>query len=112
MRILSPTWRAPSPNVTADAASLCFKSGNATILRGGKEALNSNRVIAEIMVEAARRQLPSFPTHAIQVVQTTEREAIKALLSLTQYIDLCMPRGGEGLIRAVTECSKVPVIKH
>src|SRR5207248_136257 len=100
------------PNVTADAASLCFKSGNATILRGGKEALNSNRVIAEIMVEAARRQLPSFPTDAIQVVQTTEREAIKELLSLTQFVDLCMPRGGEGLIRAVTECSKVPVIKH
>src|SRR5204863_2541020 len=79
---------------------------------GGKEALNSNRVIAEIMVEAARRQLPSFPTDAIQVVQTTEREAIKELLSLTQFVDLCMPRGGEGLIRAVTECSKVPVIKH
>ena len=98
--------------MTADAASLCFKSGNATILRGGKEALNSNRVIAEIMVEAARRQLPSFPTDAIQVVQTTEREAIKELLSLTQFVDLCMPRGGEGLIRAVTECSKVPVIKH
>ena len=100
------------PNVTADAASLCFKSGNATILRGGKEALNSNRVIAEIMVEAARQNLPRFPTHAIQVVATTDREAIKELLSLTQYVDLCMPRGGEGLIRAVTECSKVPVIKH
>jgi len=100
------------PNVTADAASLCLKSGNATILRGGKEALNSNRVIAEIMVEAARRVLPKFPVHAIQVVQTTDRDAIKELLSLTQYVDLCMPRGGEGLIRAVTECSKVPVIKH
>jgi glutamate-5-semialdehyde dehydrogenase len=100
------------PNVTADAASLCLKSGNATILRGGKEALNSNRVIAEIMVEAARHVLPKFPMHAIQVVQTTDRDAIKELLSLTQYVDLCMPRGGEGLIRAVTECSKVPVIKH
>jgi len=100
------------PNVTADAASLCFKSGNATILRGGKEAIHSNRLIATIMVEAARARLPSFPEHAIQLVQTTDREAIKELLSLTQYIDLCMPRGGEGLIRAVTECSKVPVIKH
>jgi glutamate-5-semialdehyde dehydrogenase len=100
------------PNVTADAASLCFKSGNATILRGGKEALHSNRTIAGIMVEAARRQLPAFPQHAIQVVATPDREAIKALLSLTQYVDLCMPRGGEGLIRAVAECSKVPVIKH
>ena len=100
------------PNVTADAAGLCFKSGNAAILRGGKEALNSNRVIAEIMIEAARRRLPSFPADAIQVVPTTDREAIKELLSLTQYVDLCLPRGGEGLIRAVAECSKVPVIKH
>jgi glutamate-5-semialdehyde dehydrogenase len=74
--------------------------------------LNSNRVIAEIMVEAAQRAVGRFPAHAIQVVSTTDRDAIKELLSLTQYIDLCMPRGGEGLIRAVTECSKVPVIKH
>ncbi len=100
------------PNVTADAASLCFKSGNATILRGGKEAIHSNQAIARVMLTAARQQFPNFPEHAIQVVQTTEREAIKELLALTQYIDLCMPRGGEGLIRAVAECSKVPVIKH
>ena len=100
------------PNVTADAASLCFKSGNATILRGGKEALNSNQIIARIMIEAGKQTLPAFPEHAIQVVPTTDREAIKELLSLTQYVDLCMPRGGEGLIRAVAECSKVPVIKH
>ncbi|MFM8469296.1 MAG: glutamate-5-semialdehyde dehydrogenase [Limisphaerales bacterium] len=101
------------PNVTADAASLCFKTGNATILRGGKEALNSNTVIAETMVAAGRTALGErFPAHAIQVVPTTDREAIPALLSLTQYVDLCMPRGGEGLIRAVAECSKVPVIKH
>src|SRR5437867_9091766 len=100
------------PNVTADAAGLCLKSGNATILRGGKEALNSNRVIAEIMVEAAQQEVGNFPRHAIQVVPTTDREAIRALLALTQYIDLCMPGGGEGLIRAVAECSKVPVLKH
>jgi glutamate-5-semialdehyde dehydrogenase len=100
------------PNVTADAASLCFKSGNATILRGGKEAMNSNQAIARIMIEAGRRTTASFPEHAIQVVATTDREAIRELLSLTQYVDLCMPRGGEGLIRAVAECSKVPVIKH
>ena len=101
------------PNVTADAASLCFKTGNATLLRGGKEALNSNTVIAETMVAAGRAALGErFPAHAIQVVPTTDRAAIPALLSLTQYVDLCMPRGGEGLIRAVTECSKVPVIKH
>src|SRR3989475_1230315 len=100
------------PNVTADAAGLCLKSGNATILRGGKEALNSNRVIAEIMVEAAQQEAGNFPPHAVQVVPTTDREAIRELLGLTEYIDLCMPRGGEGLIRAVAECSKVPVLKH
>ena len=100
------------PNVTADAASLCFKSGNATILRGGKEAIHSNQIIARTMVAAARAALPKFPEHAIQVVPTTDREAIRELLSLTNLVDLCMPRGGEGLIRAVTECSKVPVIKH
>ncbi len=100
------------PNVTADAASLCFKSGNATILRGGKEALNSNQIIAKTMIDAAKIAHRGFPEHGIQVVPTADREAIPALLSLTQYIDLCMPRGGESLIRAVTDCSKVPVIKH
>ena len=100
------------PNVTADAASLCFKSGNATILRGGREAMQSNQFIARTMIDAGKTALAHFPEHAIQVVSTTDREAIPALLSLTQYIDLCMPRGGEGLIRAVADCSKVPVIKH
>ena len=100
------------PNVTADAAGLCFKSGNATILRGGKEAIFSNQAIAEAMISAAKLALDCFPTHAIQVVPTTDREAIKELLALTQFIDLCIPRGGEGLIRAVMECSRVPVIKH
>ena len=100
------------PNVTADAASLCFKTGNATILRGGKEAIHSNTIISQVMVSAACARLATFPTHAIQVVKTTNREAIRELLSLTQFVDLCMPRGGEGLIRAVTQCSKVPVIKH
>jgi glutamate-5-semialdehyde dehydrogenase len=100
------------PNVTADAASLCFKSGNAVILRGGKEALRSNQTIARLLIVAGKSALAKFPEHAIQVVPTTDREAIKELLSLTQYVDLCMPRGGEGLIRAVAECSKVPVIKH
>jgi glutamate-5-semialdehyde dehydrogenase len=107
------------PNVTADAASLCFKSGNATILRGGKEALHSNQIITQTMIDAGKQALvgrassrAEFPEHAIQVVPTADREAIPILLSLTQYIDLCMPRGGEGLIRAVADCSKVPVIKH
>src|SRR5437867_3669353 len=119
------------PNVTADAAGLCLKSGNATILRGGKEALNSNQIIARVMTEAGRQARAKFarrssarsadaggvqsglwPEYAIQVVPTTDREAIKELLSLTQFVDLCIPRGGEGLIRAVAKCSKVPVIKH
>ena len=95
------------PNVTADAAGLCFKAGNATILRGGKEAMHSNQAIADVMMKTA-----SLPEGAIQLVPTTDREAIRLLLSETQYIDLCIPRGGEGLIRAVTECSRVPVIKH
>ena len=95
------------PNVTADAAGLCFKAGNATILRGGKEAMHSNQAIADTMMKAAK-----LPEGAIRLVPTTDREAIKLLLSETQYVDLCIPRGGEGLIRAVTECSRVPVIKH
>ncbi len=100
------------PNVTADAASLCFKSGNACILRGGREALRSNQAIALLMLAAGAKHLAAFPAGAIQVVPTTDREAVRELLSLTQFVDLCMPRGGEGLIRAVAEVSKVPVIKH
>jgi glutamate-5-semialdehyde dehydrogenase len=100
------------PNVTADAASLCFKTGNATILRGGREALHSNRLIADTLVTAGRSCLPHFPERAIQVVPVPDREAIPALLSQTDYVDLCIPRGGEGLIRAVTASSRVPVIKH
>src|SRR5437016_2985846 len=84
------------PNVTADAAGLCFKSGNVTILRGGKEALQSNQTIAKVMIDAGKRTLATFPEFAVQVVPTTDREAINILLSLTQYVDLCMPRGGEG----------------
>ena len=100
------------PNVTADAAGLCFKSGNTTILRGGKEALNSNQMLAKLMVEAGRGTSTDFPKNSIQVVPTTDRRAISELLSLTELVDLCIPRGGEGLIRAVTDCSRVPVIKH
>ena len=100
------------PNVTADAAGLCFKSSNVTILRGGKEALHSNQIIARLMAEAGQSACDAFPEHAIQMVPTPDRAAIPELLSLTKWIDVCIPRGGEGLIRAVTDCSKVPVIKH
>jgi len=100
------------PNVTADAAGLCFKSGNSTLLRGGKEALHSNQKIGELLTDAGRNTSADFPEHAIQVVQTSDREAIPILLSQTEFVDLCIPRGGEGLIRAVADCSRVPVIKH
>ena len=100
------------PNVTADSAGLCFKSGNAIILRGGKESSHSNHIISKLMVDAGMKSSDKFPEHCIQIVQTPDRNALPELLSLTEFIDLCIPRGGEGLIRAVAECSRVPVIKH
>jgi glutamate-5-semialdehyde dehydrogenase len=81
-------------------------------LRGGKEAMHSNQAITNLMVNAGQKRIVDFTPDAIQLVPTTDREAIRALLSQTQFVDVCIPRGGEGLIRAVTECSRVPVIKH
>jgi glutamate-5-semialdehyde dehydrogenase len=98
------------PNVTSDAASLCVKSGNAVILRGGKEAIHSNRKIAEIM-EAAGRQA-GLPENAIQLVPTTDRAAVQAMLKLSEWIDLVIPRGGKSLIEMVVCESTIPVIKH
>ena len=94
------------PNVTADAGCLCFKTGNAVILRGGSEAIHSNLAIAEAM------NVPGLPPNSITVVPTTDRAAIDELLQLDDLINLCIPRGGEGLIRAVAEKSRIPVIKH
>jgi glutamate-5-semialdehyde dehydrogenase len=94
------------PNVTADAAGLCFKAGNAVILRGGSEAIHSNLAIAAAM------NVPGLPPDSITVVPTTDRAAIDELLKLDELIQLCIPRGGEGLIRAVVEKSRIPVIKH
>jgi glutamate-5-semialdehyde dehydrogenase len=94
------------PNVTADAGCLCFKTGNAVILRGGSEAIHSNLAIAEAMT------VPGLPPNSITVVPTTDRIAIDELLKLDDLINLCIPRGGEGLIRAVAEKSRIPVIKH
>ena len=94
------------PNVTADAACLCFKTGNAVILRGGSEAIHSNLAIAAAM------NVPGLPADSITVVPTTDRAAIDELLKLDELINLCIPRGGEGLIRAVVEKSRIPVIKH
>ena len=94
------------PNVTADAACLCFKTGNAVILRGGSEAIHSNLAIAEAM------NVRGIPPNSITVVPTTDRGAIDELLKLDEFINLCIPRGGESLIRAVAEKSRIPVIKH
>ena len=98
------------PNVTADAAALCLKSGNAVILRGGSEAINSNLAIAGILQNVLRKN--SLPEAAIQLIPVTSREAVSALLQLDEYVDVIIPRGGEELIRAVVAQSKIPVIKH
>ncbi len=97
------------PNVTADAAGLCLKSGNAVILRGGSEAICSNQVIASVITKAAYEA--GVPEGAIQFVETTDREAVQILLKLNQYLDVIIPRGGAGLIKAVVTNSKVPVIE-
>ena len=98
------------PNVTVDAATLCFKSGNAVILRGGKEAVHSNRILARLMQEVLKKN--DIPEAAIQLFPLAAREAVYELLTLEDYIDLIIPRGGEDLIRAVVKHSKIPVIKH
>lgn len=98
------------PNVTADAAALCLKSGNACILRGGSEALHSNQAIAQ----AIRRALlaAGLPAEAVQVVQTADRAAVGELLTMPQFVDVVIPRGGKGLVAFVAEHARVPVIKH
>ncbi|MGB0767805.1 MAG: glutamate-5-semialdehyde dehydrogenase [Phycisphaeraceae bacterium] len=98
------------PNVTSDAAALCLKSGNATVLRGGKEAMHSNRAIATC-VQAGLASADIDPA-AVQLVETTDRAAVGKLLKMQSKIDLCIPRGGESLIRAVVEQAHIPVIKH
>ena len=98
------------PNVTADAAALCIKSGNAVILRGGSEAIFSNTAIARILREAMTHA--NLPADAVSVIERTDREAIDFMLAAEEYIDLIIPRGGEGLIRSVAEKSRIPVIKH
>ena len=98
------------PNVTIDAAGLCFKSGNAVILRGGKEALNSNLVLGEIFREVLKEF--NISEDAVQIVPVPDRKLMDYMLELEEYIDLVIPRGGEGLIRFVTEKARMPVIKH
>ena len=98
------------PNVTADTAGLCFKTSNAVILRGGKEAMHSNRKIADLLIEGGRSH--GLPEYAVQLVRTTDRDAVRELVQMEGRVDLVIPRGGENLIRAVTELARVPVIKH
>ena len=98
------------PNVTADAAALCFKASNAVILRGGKEAIHSNQAIADALAEGGVPR--GMPEHAVQLVGTTDRDAVRELVQMTDYVDMVIPRGGEGLIRAVAEMAHVPVLKH
>ena len=98
------------PNVTADAAALCLKSGNAAILRGGKEALHANQAIAACV--RAGLKFAGLPEAAVQVVATTDRAAVGALITMPQYVDVIVPRGGKGLIERVSQEARVPVIKH
>jgi len=98
------------PNVTIDAAALCVKSGNAVILRGGKEAAHSNRMLTAVLADAAAEV--GLPGDAIQIVGTTDREAVGHFLRMDEYINVAIPRGGEGLIRRVAAEAKMPVLKH
>ena len=98
------------PNVTADAAGLCLKSGNATILRGGSEAIHSNQAIANCI--RAGLKSTGLPENAVQLIETTEREAVGELLRMSDYVDVIVPRGGKGLIERVSAEARMPVIKH
>ena len=98
------------PNVTADAAALCFKASNAVILRGGSEAIRTSGMIVDVMLDGGMKR--GLPEHAIQLVRSADRDAVGELVRMTGKVDLVIPRGGEGLIRAVTEQARVPVIKH
>lgn len=98
------------PNVTADAAALCLKSGNAAILRGGSEAIHCNRAIAALVQEALAAV--GLPPHAVQVVDTTDRAAVGQLITMREYVDVIVPRGGKGLIARLLAESRVPMIQH
>ena len=98
------------PNVTADAAALCLKSGNAAILRGGSEALHSNQAIADCIHEGL--MAAGLPAEVVQVVETTDRAAVGELITMAQYVDVIVPRGGKGLIERISQDARVPVIKH
>ena len=98
------------PNVTADAAALCLKAGNACILRGGREAFHSNMILAKVLRDAGTQS--GLPENAIQLIEVTDRETVTLLAQAVGLVDVIIPRGGEGLIRAVVDAAKIPVIKH
>ncbi len=98
------------PNVTIDAAILCIKSGNASILRGGKEAINTNLALGKCINAALKKE--GLPSEAVQVIKSTDRDLVPELLKMNKFIDVVIPRGGKGLVKAVTEHSKIPIIKH
>jgi len=98
------------PNVTADTAGLCIKTSNAVILRGGRESLYSNMALTDAMIAGGRTK--GLPEHAVQLIQTTDRDAVRELVQMEGRVDLVIPRGGESLIRAVVELARVPVLKH
>ncbi len=98
------------PNVTADAAGLCLKSGNAAILRGGSEAIHSNQAIAACVQEGLR--LAGLPDNTVQVIETTDRAAVGELITMRDYVDIIVPRGGKGLIERISSESRIPVLKH
>jgi glutamate-5-semialdehyde dehydrogenase len=98
------------PNVTADSAALCLKSGNAVLLRGGSESLQSNLAIARLLTEAAAKA--GVPEGAVSLIERTERDGVRVMATLDRYVDVIIPRGGEGLVRAVAGHATVPVIKH
>jgi len=98
------------PNVTIDAAALCIKAGNATVLRGGSEAIESNRYLAGLITASLKQA--SLPEAGVQIVETTDRAAVSAMITMPEYIDVIVPRGGKSLIARITEEAKVPVIKH
>ena len=98
------------PNVTADAAGLCIKSGNAVLLRGGKEAINSNITLAKLLSEACEQV--GLPGSCVEIIESTDRQGVQEMIRADEYVDLIVPRGGQGLIRAVVENASVPVLKH
>jgi glutamate-5-semialdehyde dehydrogenase len=98
------------PNVTVEAASLCLKSGNATILRGGSEAIHSNQAIAACLAKGLKES--GLPESAVQVVKTTDRAAVGELITMPRFVDVIVPRGGKGLIERISRDARVPVIKH